>query len=384
MVCLPENAFSRFFIAGLIHLKGRYFVIASTLGIFLGSFLSLFFFRKVAVFINLVDEPNARKHHNGAVPLVGGLSVFVVVFSFLWVFPNTITSSYLYLGCAGILLLVGVLDDLLDISFKFRLALQLVISALMMLLGGLVLSNAGYLVGPFSLELSYFGYVMTAIVVVGAINAFNMVDGIDGLLGALSTITFSAMGVLFYINSQQELTTFCLVIVAATIPYIIMNLGIPLGQRFKIFMGDAGSTVIGFTVVWLLLEGSQEPAMPAFSPVIALWLAAVPIIDAVATIARRVKKGSSPFKPDREHLHHILMRLGFSARQALVIICLSALFFATLGVLAHVFQWPQYLMFWSFVLIALAYYYVMSKIWRITVKLRRFFGISKTSSKAVR
>ena len=355
-------------------------MIASTLGIFLGSFLSLFFFRKVAVFINLVDEPNARKHHNGAVPLVGGLAVFIVVFSFLYAFPDTISSSYLYLACAGALLLAGVVDDLYDISFKFRLLLQFFISALMMAIGDLVLFDVGELIAPFNINLSYFGYLMTAIVVVGAINAFNMVDGIDGLLGALSTITFSALGVLFYFNAQHELMTFCVAIVVATIPYIFMNLGIPLGQRFKIFMGDAGSTVIGFTVVWLLLEGSQDKEYSAFSPVIALWLAAIPIMDAVTTIARRIKKGRSPFKPDREHLHHVLMRLGFSPRQALVVICIMALVFAGVGVVAEVQQWPQYIMFWVFILATVTYYFIMSKVWRITVRLRKMLGISKHST----
>ncbi|MEO2280291.1 UDP-N-acetylglucosamine--undecaprenyl-phosphate N-acetylglucosaminephosphotransferase [Pseudoalteromonas pernae] len=357
-------------------------MLANTLGIFIGSFLSLFFFRKVAVFINLVDEPNARKHHQGAVPLVGGLSVFVVVFSFLCVFPETITSSYLYLVCAGALLLAGVLDDLYDISFKLRLVLQFIISGLMMSVGHLVLQDVGELIGPFSMGLGYFGYLATAVVVVGAINAFNMVDGIDGLLGALSTITFSALGVLFYVNGQHELTTFCLIIVVATIPYIFMNLGIPLGQRFKIFMGDAGSTVIGFTVVWLLLEGSQQQELSAFSPVTALWVAAVPIMDAVTTIARRIKKGHSPFRPDREHLHHILLRLGLSPRQALLAIFLVALFFATVGVLAEVLDWPQYVMFWAFCVITFIYFYIMSRIWRISVLIRRRFNIEKRSRQA--
>lgn len=345
----------------------------------MSSCLSLFVFRKFAILINLVDQPNARKHHNGSVPLVGGLAVFVVVFSYLLIFPHTITSSALYLGCASTLLFVGVLDDLFDISFRLRLALQVFISALMMGIGGLVLSHVGYLFGSTPTELSYFGYIMTVIVVVGAINAFNMVDGIDGLLGALATITFSSMGLLFYINGQQELAAFSGVIVFATVPYILMNLGIPLGQRFKIFMGDAGSTVIGFTVVWLLLEGSQSSIAQgaSFSPITALWLAAVPIIDAVSTISRRVRKGQSPFKPDREHLHHILLRLGLSTKQALVVICLIALIFAGFGIVAELYNIPDLLSLAVFLFVTAVYFIIMQKIWRITVRIRRFFGISK-------
>ncbi|WP_404341335.1 UDP-N-acetylglucosamine--undecaprenyl-phosphate N-acetylglucosaminephosphotransferase [Pseudoalteromonas mariniglutinosa] len=334
-------------------------------------------FRKFAILINLVDQPNSRKHHSGSVPLIGGVAVFVVVFSYLLIFPHTISSSLLYLGCASTLLVVGVLDDLFDISFRFRLALQVVISALMMGLGGLVLSHIGDLWGRTPLDISYFGYVMTVIAVVGAINAFNMVDGIDGLLGALATITFSSMGILFYLNTQHELAAFCAVIVFATVPYILMNLGIPFGQRFKIFMGDAGSTVIGFTVVWLLLEGSQAPQGASFSPVTALWLAAVPIIDAVCTISRRVKKGLSPFRPDREHLHHILLRLGLSSRQALVVICLLALIFAGFGIFAELYNVPDLFSLVVFLIVAAIYFIIMQKIWRITVHVRRFFGVGR-------
>lgn len=106
------------------------------LSLFTFSFVSLFVFRKCALFVNLVDHPNERKHHNGSVPLVGGLAVFVVVFTYLLIFPYTISSSLLYLGCASTLLLVGVLDDLFDISFRIRLLLQVVISAVMMAFGG--------------------------------------------------------------------------------------------------------------------------------------------------------------------------------------------------------------------------------------------------------
>ncbi|WP_335681720.1 UDP-N-acetylglucosamine--undecaprenyl-phosphate N-acetylglucosaminephosphotransferase [Pseudoalteromonas aliena] len=357
-------------------------MITNNVGLFLCSFLSLFIFRKVAIYINLVDEPNSRKHHSGSVPLVGGIAVFIVVFSYLLVFPDTISSSMLYLGCASILLFVGLLDDLYDISFRLRLLLQIVISGLMMVFGGLVLNYIGAVFGSSTVELSYFGYVMTVVAVVGAINAFNMVDGIDGLLGALATITFSSLGILFYLNNQHELTAFCTAIVFAIAPYILMNLGIPLGQRFKVFMGDAGSTVIGFTVVWLLLEGSQSGEASAFSPVTALWLAAIPIMDAVSTIIRRIKKGQSPFQPDREHLHHILQRLGLGSKMTLAMICSIASVFACIGIIAQIYNVPDYVMFYGFLICLLVYNQVMMNIWKFTVVTRRFIRFLKRKSQS--
>ena len=113
-------------------------------------------------------------------------------------------------------------------------------------------------------------YVITTLAVMGAINAFNMVDGIDGLLGGLATVTFASLGYLFWSGNQLDLFRFCFVIIIATIPYIMLNLGLPFGRRFKVFMGDAGSVFIGFTVIWLLINGTQgesPPLRPVTAPV---------------------------------------------------------------------------------------------------------------------
>ncbi|NOU51797.1 UDP-N-acetylglucosamine--undecaprenyl-phosphate N-acetylglucosaminephosphotransferase [Pseudoalteromonas sp. JBTF-M23] len=353
-------------------------MIVNNLSVFLAAFVSLFLFRKLAKVINLVDTPNERKHHVGKIPLVGGLSIFIIVFSYLCVSPSTLSHSNLYLCSAGFLLLIGVWDDLKDLDFKLRLAIQAFTSLVMMIGGELVLTNLGYLIGPFELNIFYIGYFLTFIAVIGAINAFNMVDGIDGLLGGMATVTFGAMSVLFLLSGHTQLLSFSLVIVIATIPYILMNIGIPFGARFKVFMGDAGSTVIGFTVVWLLIEGSQGPSR-SFDAITGLWITAVPVMDALSTIFRRLKKGQSPFKPDREHLHHILIRLGLTPRLALLAICFIAFVFATFGVISEVIGIPNYIMFWGFILVNFAYFYIMSRIWRITVRIRRRFGIRSNS-----
>ncbi|NOU51800.1 UDP-N-acetylglucosamine--undecaprenyl-phosphate N-acetylglucosaminephosphotransferase [Pseudoalteromonas sp. JBTF-M23] len=349
------------------------------IGVFLTAFVSLFFFRKLAKMVNLVDSPSERKVHVGRVPLVGGLAIFVVVFLYLWFSSNPIDNFELYLACASTLLVIGVIDDLKDVSFKIRLLIQAVVALAMIVFAELKLTNMGMLVGPFELHIGYFGVLATVVVVVGAINAFNMVDGIDGLLGGLAIVSFSSMAVLFYLSGLEQLFALTVVIVVATFPYILMNLGIPLGRRFKVFMGDAGSTVIGFTVVWLLLEGSQGD-VKALDPVTGLWIAAIPIMDAVSTITRRIKKGMSPFKPDREHLHHILQRLGVGPKMTLVVICTIASLFASVGIIAQLYQVPDYIMFYSFLLCQVLYNQVMINIWRITVVMRRILGIRKSSA----
>ncbi|MQL31417.1 undecaprenyl-phosphate alpha-N-acetylglucosaminyl 1-phosphate transferase, partial [Escherichia coli] len=123
----------------------------------------------------------------------------------------------------------------------------------MMVIAKLHLGSLGYIFGPWELVLGPFGYFLTLFAVWAAINAFNMVDGIDGLLGGLSSVSFAAMGLIFGFDGQTSLAMWCFAMIAAILPYIMLNLGI-LGRRYKVFMGDAGSTLIGFTVIWLLLE----------------------------------------------------------------------------------------------------------------------------------
>ena len=344
--------------------------------VFVLSFVTLFIMRKVAKRIGLVDKPNARKHHQGVIPLVGGISVFIAFsIAALLILPVNLT-LLLYLGCSLILLVVGVVDDYFDISFKIRLVVQAGIALAMIIFGGLSLDNLGYLMGNETLQLSpVIGGIITVVAFIGAINAFNMVDGIDGLLGGLASVTFSAMGYVFYINGNNELALFCGLLVTAMMPYIMLNLGLPFGRRFKVFMGDAGSVFIGFTVVWLLVRGTQDTNIVAFKPVTALWLIAIPLMDMATIMIRRVRKGQSPFKPDREHLHHICQRMGLSSRLTLFVICLLAINCAAIGIWAETARINESTMFIAFLVMFVCYFTVINYIWRITAVVKRLFGL---------
>ncbi len=109
---------------------------------------------------------------------------------------------------------------------------------------------------------------------------------------------------ILWFDGQTSLAIWCFAMIAAILPYIMLNLGI-LGRRYKVFMGDAGSTLIGFTVIWILLETTQGKTHP-ISPVTALWIIAIPLMDMVAIMYRRLRKGMSPFSPDRQHIHHLI------------------------------------------------------------------------------
>ncbi|OBT19335.1 undecaprenyl-phosphate alpha-N-acetylglucosaminyl 1-phosphate transferase [Vibrio cyclitrophicus] len=334
------------------------------------SFSSLFLMRKVAKAVGLVDKPNERKLHNGAIPLVGGIAISLSISQYLVTHPDVIPHSQIFLASIAALIVIGALDDKFDISFKIRLIVQAILSICMMYFADLQLENIGNLFGLGDLHLGFLSPVITILAVIGAINAFNMVDGIDGLLGGLAIVTLGAIAILLQVDSQHGLAYLCVVFIVAIIPYILMNLGI-LGRERKVFMGDAGSMMIGFTVIWLLLGASQDPSESLMRPITALWLIAVPLMDMAAIMFRRVRRGVSPFKPDREHLHHIFQRLGCTPRQTLAIICAIASSFAGFGIYGEFLKVPESTMFILFLVCFAAYTVAMSYVWRITSWVRR-------------
>lgn len=346
--------------------------------VFITSFCMLFICRKLAKAVGLVDKPNARKHHQGVIPLVGGVSIFLTLIVTSFLFPQLKVVSPLFISCATILVATGVVDDRYDISFKARLIIQTMISLVMIGVGNKSLHSLGYLMGSDVIELSVVSsVVITVLGIIGAINAFNMVDGIDGLLGGLASVTFGALGFVFLINGNTDLAIFCGLIVTAMMPYILLNMGFPLGRRFKVFMGDAGSIFIGFTVIWLLIEATQGPNITPIRPVTALWMIAIPLMDMATIMVRRIRKGHSPFKPDREHLHHICQRLGMSNHMALFIICFMASIMAGVGIWADMTLVSESIMFISFLCIFAVYFFVISHIWRITTLVHRIFKVRK-------
>ncbi|RCA14498.1 undecaprenyl-phosphate alpha-N-acetylglucosaminyl 1-phosphate transferase [Enterobacter hormaechei] len=344
--------------------------VTELISIFLFTTCFLFIARKVAKRIGLVDKPNFRKRHQGLIPLVGGISVYAGICFTFGIADYYIPHAALYLACAGVLVLVGALDDRFDISVKFRATVQAAIGIIMMVVGGLYLRSLGYVFGPWELVLGPFGFFLTLFAVWAAINAFNMVDGIDGLLGGLSSVSFGAIGIILWFDGQYSLSMWCFAMIAAILPYICLNLGV-LGRRYKVFMGDAGSTLIGFTVIWVLLETTQGKTHP-ISPVTALWIIAIPLMDMVAIMYRRLRKGMSPFSPDRQHIHHLIMRAGFTSRQAFVLITLAAAILAAIGVAAEYAHFiPEWAMLVLFLLAFFMYGYCIKRAWKVARFIKR-------------
>ena len=340
--------------------------------LFFISFISLFVLRKVANKVGLVDRPSGRKKHCGNIPLVGGISICSTLAYFLFNNPKIIPNSEIYALCIIVLTIVGALDDRFDISFKTRFAIQSILSVVMMTAAKIELLTLGDILGTGEITLGLLGYLVTILAVVGAINAFNMVDGLDGLLGGISIVAFSGLGIMLLHDGQSSLAYLCLVLVVIIVPYLFLNMGM-FGLKRKIFMGDAGSMLIGFTVIWFLLLSSQNGTTPPLRPVTALWLIAIPLMDMVAIMYRRVRRGCSPFRPDREHLHHIFQRLGFNSKQTVIIICLMSSLLAGFGIYGEIYGLSEAFMFYAFIIVFFIYATVLNYIWKITSYIRKKF-----------
>lgn len=321
---------------------------------FLSAFMAIKIFKPLAIDVGLVDKPNARKHHEGQIPLIGGISIFAAVLaaSLLWL-PNTIELR-MYLIASAMMVFIGALDDKYDLKVRIRIIGQIIIASLMIYGVGGYIANLGDLFGFGNVNLGPFGIVFTYVAIIVVINAYNMVDGIDGLVGSLSLNTFTAIALLFLMSGNHGYLSYPLIIATATLPYLMFNLGFFKKYTKKIFMGDAGSMFIGLSVIWLLSMGTQGENA-SFRPVTALWICAIPLMDMLAIVIRRYRKGKSPFKPDRDHLHHILQRAGLSSRQTLIVISVFSVLMSTIGLLGEYFRVPESIVLGLFILVFVLY-----------------------------
>lgn len=330
--------------------------------------LAILLFYPLSQRVGLVDVPKGRKQHQGAIPLIGGLSVFSGLAVALALFAPDALSPVYYLLLAGAIVILGAFDDYLDLSVKLRLAIQLAVGLGMVYALDLHLASLGNLFGLGEITLGILGIPITLIAVIAAINAFNMTDGIDGLAGMLSLVSFVAIAGFMLLWGQPEQALLPMTLICALLPYLAFNLHLVPGK--KIFMGDAGSMLIGLSVIWLLIIGTQSETA-SFRPVTALWLIAIPLMDMVAIMLRRILKGQSPFQADREHLHHISLRLGLDSRESLTLITALACIFACIGVIGEYLMIPDIVMLLLFMLVFAGYILLLQNIWRILSHLRR-------------
>ena len=332
------------------------------------TFVAINLLRPFAISINLVDKPNNRKLHAGSVPIIGGIAMFLgVVVSILAAQVDLNQFNYFLLSSL-IIVIVGVLDDHHNISVSLRIIFQVLVAIIIATAGGVSIESFGNLLGYGDIILNVWAYFFTVIAIVAGMNSVNMTDGIHGLAGGNSLITFLAI-VFLSIGEVNEYGVFhesmvIALLFCSVLPvFLINNLGLGVSKSKRVFMGDAGSLFVGLAIVWLLIDLSQGENR-VFAPVTALWLFAMPLIEMVAAILRRLTSGKSPFKPDLSHSHHILIRIGISEKYTLQLILLASLLMAVIGVIGELYGVAERAMFFGFLLVFGIYIFSYSVVLR--------------------
>ena len=312
-----------------------------------------------------VDRPTTRKHHQTPVPLVGGVAMCVAYGVSMLALPVQ-PHSYRELLIAMVLLTVlGLYDDLRTIRPAIRFVFQSSAVLVMMFGGRIMLGNLGDLFGLGEVTLAGgIALLFTMFCVIGVINAINMSDGLDGLAGGLALIATGWLIVLVQIapTSHPGDRDALWVLVMVIAGFLCFNLRHPWRARASVFMGDAGSTMLGFVLAWFLVHLSQgrEAVM---TPMTAVWLLALPLMDTVAVMIRRIHTGHSPFAADRRHLHHLALSCGLSDGRATAFLLIAAFMTGAAGVAAHKLDVPDYLQFYAFLGLFGPYYLVTARFW---------------------
>jgi len=300
-------------------------------------------FAHIATELGLVDMPNRRKVHQSPKPLVGGLAMALgVAFGCLLLVPLTmITGGSLrgYYGASMLLVLIGFFDDFREVNHRLKFAAQIISSLLLVYFSNVSLVSFGDLLGIGPIVFPAWGPLMTILGTVGVINAINMIDGVDGLAGGVSLVAFSSFYLLCYLDGHRTLMLVCLALCGAIVAFLKYN-----WHPSNLFMGDAGSLFLGLTASFVSIAITQEPHSMV-RPVAPLLVLAVPIADTLTVMTRRMMNGKSPFYPDKTHLHHVLLKFGFTKRQtALSIIAMSAAF-SLLAIAGTLFDIPEHYLF---------------------------------------
>ncbi len=269
----------------------------------------------------LFDQPGMRKEHTSPIPTMGGIAIFagMIIALFLW-FPfesSVIQVSFFFSITA--LLLLGMMDDLRDLSAKYKLAIQLALASLMAVAGIRITSFEGFL-GVYELPLAT-QYTITILAITGITNAFNLIDGIDGLAGGLGFMSLVSLGMFLTLSGDVKTALIAFALAGGLFAFLYFNL-----NPARIFMGDTGSLLVGFVIAVLCIRLMQvnvinPPLSPIGSPVFVLSIVLLPVFDTARVFSLRIWKGLSPFVADKSHIHHLLTNRGFSHSFTARVLC---------------------------------------------------------------
>ncbi|MGI9202190.1 MAG: UDP-N-acetylglucosamine--undecaprenyl-phosphate N-acetylglucosaminephosphotransferase [Woeseiaceae bacterium] len=334
--------------------------------------------RRLAPSVGLIDSPNERKVHEGDIPLVGGIAIFAGIVLVL-TFKGSLADHWAFFLAAGLLVATGMWDDRFGVAPHPRLIIQGLAVLIIAVPGKGYISDLGTILPILgTLSLGWMTIPFTVFAGVGLINAFNMSDGVDGLCGTLTLVALTGLGIAAGMAGRETELMLILALAGAVLGFLMFNVRLPQRKRALVFLGDAGSYLMGLSVIYLAMRLTQGQDR-AINPVTALWFCMLPIFDIIGMILRRVRRGQSPFSADREHLHHVFLLAKFSVTatwMALTVVATSGMIIGLTGYYAGV---SESIMFALFLVLGAAYYVMLMRSWKVLRFLSRSINRRKVA-----
>lgn len=279
----------------------------------------------------LFDRPGHRKCHSHDIPNLGGVSIFAGIVMATALFINSANSNELLLLIAGmtVLFFIGLKDDILVIDPNKKLWGEIIAVLIIVLLGDVRFTNLHGFMGIYHVN-EYVGIALSVFAMIVIVNSFNLIDGIDGLASGIGIIISLSFGVWFYLVGYADYAILSAALAGSLIAFFRFNV---FGSANKIFMGDTGSLIVGFVIGLLVIRFNEINAVyhGAYSfdsaPAVSFGVLIIPLFDTMRVFVIRVLKGRSPFKADKNHLHHRLLMLGFTHLQTTAIIVFANFLF---------------------------------------------------------
>lgn len=283
------------------------------------------FIKNIALHVGAVDIPNERKVHKKPMPRLGGLGIFLgfLLGYMLYGHASSIMNSIL-IG-SFIIVLTGVVDDIKPLKPSTKFMGQLIAACIVVFYGKIIMQDLSAF--GFYVNFGIFAYPITIFFILGCINCINLIDGLDGLAAGISSIYFLTIGIIATMQGKFSLDcVLTFVMLGSTLGFLVHNF-----NPASIFMGDSGSLFLGFMISVIALLGFKNVTMTSL--IIPLLILAIPILDTLFAIIRRLLKGESLSNPDKFHIHHQLLRRNLSQRATVLIIYGIDLLFAAASII---------------------------------------------------
>lgn len=305
--------------------------------------------RPLAQATGLVDHPGGRKTHSGVIPVIGGIAMLggVVIAAFMG--GELGHQGNVVLLAAVFMVFIGALDDRFDLAPPFRLFAHAAAAIALTYGSGFVVPDLGDLLGIGDIGLGWLALPFTVVSCMALINAFNMLDGLDGLAGGCGLVAFAGLSAIAVLHVAPTSAILACSMLGACVGFLLFNIPARFNRGLRTFMGDAGSTLLGFMLACVALILIQ-PARADIPPVFILWMMPIPIFELFTTTARRLLRGNSPMRGDDGHFHYHFVKAGFSVRLVFSMYVVISMLAAWAGVAALEAGVPQPVMFALFLL----------------------------------